>query len=84
MKPSDDAAATEMAGATPAEIRKRMILISVLLGLMAASALILIVKAIVKRDFSLIAVVLPMFVIAIPMMGALVRLRRRISEPVKG
>ena len=43
-----------------------MMLINVMLGMMFGVALLLIVKAIVKRDLSIIVPVLPMFVVAIP------------------
>lgn len=83
LKPSADASATtEMPGATQPEIRKRIVLISVLLGLMAVSSLLVIVKAVVKRDFSQVAVVLPIGLVAIPMLSTLGRLRRRVTGHV--
>jgi len=76
---SDEPTDVELSNATPAEIRKRMWLIGAMLGLMLCAALVVILKAIVKRDVSLVVVPLPMFLIAIPMWITLVRLRRRLS-----
>lgn len=69
-----------MANDTPGSILKRIIFISVVLGMMFGVGLVLILRAIFKPDLSLIAVVLPMFMMAIPMVRALIRLRRTIDR----
>lgn len=69
-----------MTDETQAGIRKRLLLLSVMLGMMFGVTVLLIVKAIVKGNPSLIAVALPMFVIAIPMASTLVRLRKTVNR----
>jgi hypothetical protein len=69
-----------MANDTPSSILKRIIFISVVLGMMFGLGLVLILSAIFKPDRSLIAAVLPMFIIAFPMVRALIRLRRTIDR----
>jgi len=65
-----------MVDETPAGIRKRMLLLSVMLGMMFGVGLFVLVTAIAKNRPSLIAVGLPMFIIAIPMAANLKRLRQ--------
>jgi hypothetical protein len=69
-----------MANDTPSNILKRIIFISSVLGMMFGLGLVLILRAIFKPDLSLLVVVLPMFIIAIPMVVTLMRLGKTIDR----
>lgn len=62
---------------TPAAIRKRVLFISVVLGAMVGVTLYLIVKSIDRDRPEMIAVILPMLLIAIPLIRTLSNLRGR-------
>lgn len=64
---------------TPEQIRKRMLLLSLMLGMMFGVAIYVFVAAIAKQRPIPIAVVLPMFIIAIPIISNLLRLRKTAS-----
>lgn len=64
----------------PAAIRKRILFISVVLGLMVGVTVYLIQRAITVGNPVLIVVVLPMFLTAIPMVRALIRLRKKTAR----
>lgn len=63
-------------------VRKRMLFIACLLGFMAGISAFLIFAAIAKGNVALIAVILPMFIVSIPISKELIRLRK-LREPVE-
>ena len=69
----------DRADVTPADIRKSIRVISVMLGLMLAAALVLIVKAFVKGDVNLVAVLLPTGFMSVLLIANLVRLRKKLA-----
>jgi hypothetical protein len=69
-----------MANETSSNIVKRIIFMGFVLGMMVALGMVLILMAINRKEVSLIAVVLPLFVIAIPMTRSLNRLRQTVEQ----
>lgn len=65
---------------TPEKIRKRMLLISLMLGMMFGVGIFVFVVAIAKQRPSLIAAALPMFIIAIPLVNTFVQLRKKLDQ----
>lgn len=60
----------------PAETRKRILLLSVILGMMAGVTVYLAFKAVTSGNLVLLVVVLPLAIMSVPMVRGLIELRR--------
>ena len=61
---------------TPAETRKRILFLSVVLGAMVGVAVYLIVKVLQLQNFVLLVVLLPLAIVAVPLVRNLRALRK--------
>ncbi len=60
----------------PVETRKRILLLSVILGMMAGVTVYLAFKAVTSGNLVLLVVVLPLAIMSVPMVRGLIELRR--------